>query len=44
MMVQSKNNLILNNLMEESVDYFKDILDKMIMLDYDIFRISLNMY
>jgi hypothetical protein len=30
--------------MEESVDYFKDILDKMIMLDYDIFRISLNMY
>jgi hypothetical protein len=30
--------------MEESLEYFKDILDKMIMLDYDIFRISLLMY
>lgn len=39
-----KNNLILFNVMEQSLDYFKDILDKMIMLDYDIFRISLLMY
>lgn len=30
--------------MEKSVDYFIDILELMLMLDYDIFRISLIMY
>lgn len=30
--------------MEGSYEYFKDILEKMLMLDYDIFRISLIMY
>lgn len=39
-----RNNRILLNVMEESVDYFKDILEKMLMLKYDIFRISLIMY
>ena len=39
-----RNNRILHNVMEESVDYFKDILEKMLMLKYDIFRISLIMY
>ena len=41
---QLANNYILNNFMEESFQYFKEILDLMIMLDYDIFRISLIMY
>ena len=39
-----KNNYILNNVMEQSYQYFKDILELMLMLDYDIFRISLIMY
>ena len=30
--------------MEKSVDYFIDILELMLMLNYDIFRISLIMY
>ena len=30
--------------MEESVEYFIDILEKMLLMDYDIFRISLIMY
>jgi len=30
--------------MEKSVDYFDDLLDKMLLLNYDIFRISLIMY
>ena len=41
---QLANNYIINNFMEESFEYFKEILDLMIMLDYDIFRISLIMY
>ena len=41
---QLANNYVLNNVMEESFEYFKEILDLMIMLDYDIFRISLIMY
>jgi hypothetical protein len=39
-----KNHLLVNNLMEKSVDYFNDLLDKMLLLNYDIFRISLIMY
>ena len=39
-----KNNYIMNNVMEQSFQYFKDILELMLMLDYDIFRISLIMY
>ena len=34
----------MQNIMEGSYEYFKDILEKMLMLDYDIFRISLIMY
>ena len=30
--------------MEGSVEYFQDILEKMLLMDYDIFRISLIMY
>ena len=30
--------------MEKSIDYFNDIIEKMLLLDYDIFRISLIMY
>ena len=39
-----KNNYVMNNVMEQSFQYFKDILELMLMLDYDIFRISLIMY
>lgn len=39
-----RNNLVIQNLMEGSVEYFKDILEKMLLMDYDIFRISLIMY
>ena len=39
-----KNHLLVNNLMEKSVDYFDDLLEKMLLLNYDIFRISLIMY
>ena len=39
-----KNNYVMNNIMEQSFQYFKDILELMLMLDYDIFRISLIMY
>ena len=34
----------MQNIMEGSYEYFKDLLEKMLMLDYDIFRISLIMY
>ena len=39
-----QNHLILQEIMEGSYECFKDILEKMLMLDYDIFRISLIMY
>lgn len=39
-----RNHILFNNLMEKSIDYFNDVLDKMLLLDYDIFRISLIMY
>jgi hypothetical protein len=39
-----KNNYVMNNVMEQSFQYFKDILELMLVLDYDIFRISLIMY
>ena len=39
-----KNHVLFNNLMEKSIDYYNDIIEKMLLLDYDIFRISLIMY
>ena len=39
-----RNHVLFNDLMEKSIDYYNDVLEKFLMLDYDIFRISLIMY